>query len=492
MEAFRLKLKATLMMSVKEHKQGCNAFTAQAAREHPQEVLDVLLDLERDIGWLGYMWWKEVERVDVRGLQLDRLWKVLMTKHVATYDVIVCNALARLFGEVPVPSDVARFGKQKKNQCGMILWLLSEETDVPMAVSAVLTESTEEVERLFNCLKVAVTRHQVNIEEHFRRNVARKRRKLWLDVELLHTVGAELDPDSFSREEWQTLGSEEKTVQLLPKVLRNSGRPEQLVAICLERTRAKESIACVFLPLVARWLTQAEAEELIALFDRQVRQAGESTGLGWLLTRPWASLEMRTAVLLKRLTDAGFAESLDEVDAEWSAFIDAQLEEFALRCSLLFEQEAVAKELCRRGLPTQSLRSGVAALAQRKMKPKHWLADSTLGWALCRYAVHDPSLFNTIKFGRALGHSEDDARARIYTIVGRWKYRYHGYLPHNVQRVALVTLWALSKLGTRYIVYMILERALSCSFTPECGKRGERRYTVTYEQFCSVLKLLRK
>jgi hypothetical protein len=76
-------------------------------------------------------------------------------------------------------------------------------------------------------------------------------------------------------------------------------------------------------------------------------------------------------------------------------------------------------------------------------------------------------------------------RAMVFAAVGRWTRQMHPYLPRDVQAVALMTQWALSRrMGTRHLVYKVLEMALR-------SPAGEPHCSMGLPRVRSVLALLR-
>jgi hypothetical protein len=160
-------------------------------------------------------------------------------------------------------------------------------------------------------------------------------------------------------------------------------------------------------------------------------------------------------VLRRRLEmSSEFSYDLQHKGADWTAFDDAQLLELINCCERLVRHDAVAKELCRRGLVQKQVRTFVDLAME-----DHDLSESR-ALALCRYAVHNVSLFDSVQLDSAEESFPTD-RAVVYAMVGRWTKKAHPYLPRDVQAVALMTLWALSRqMGTRHLVYEVLEMAL--------------------------------
>jgi hypothetical protein len=205
------------------------------------------------------------------------------------------------------------------------------------------------------------------------------------------------------------------------------------------------------------WFTREEADEVVALYDRGSFEDGakQVRWLGALVSQPWASPDVRFAVMRKRLSaSALFHNELQHDGADWAAFDDDELLELIDRCDTLLGHDAVAKELCLRGLVQQQVRTFVdLAMEDPDLSESRALA-------LCHYAVHNVPLFDSVQLDSAEEPFPTD-RVVVYAIVGRWTKKAHPFLPRDVQSVAMVTLWALTRrMGTRHLVYKVLEYAL--------------------------------
>ncbi len=169
---------------------------------------------------------------------------------------------------------------------------------------------------------------------------------------------------------------------------------------------------------------------------------------------------------------------------DWSTFSNEEMLFFLQTAPNVLGGDPFARELCCRNFFPPEVQSTVLQLcglgrvtptvpivvvdAKTALKEKLRLRAEKMSKkvkemntpGLCRLAVHNVELFAALELQPSTVF-ESEARAFVLQAVGRWRRRYHRYLPRPVQQVALLVLWALTKrVGTRHIVYMILERGL--------------------------------
>jgi hypothetical protein len=292
---------------------------------------------------------------------------------------------------------------------------------------------------------------------HLRRSIASNRGNVCKILKLLSASGVQYEDECvFSEEEWAVLPSDWATMQEVAQLFRRDRRPDRLVSAYVANIRRElQGVLTVF--SFGHWFTREEADELVALYDIGSFEDGakQARWLGAVVSQPWASPDVRFAVMRKRLgASALFHNELQHKGADWTAFGDDELLELIKCCDALLGHDAVAKELCRRGLEPRQLRGFVGPA----MEDPDVLESRAL--ALCRYAVLNVSLFKSVQLDSAEEGFPTD-RAVVYAIVGRWTRQMHPFLPRDVQAVAMVTLWALTRrMGTRHLVYKVLEYAL--------------------------------
>jgi hypothetical protein len=166
--------------------------------------------------------------------------------------------------------------------------------------------------------------------------------------------------------------------------------------------------------------------------------------------------------------------------ADWKCFSDCQLEAFAdlqpgIVLLLSFAQEVVSRKMVLKPALRRVL------LDPTTVAP---VGSDALFW----YALHELTLFDGMEAKPSTGEEEDMARDIVFRLVGRWSAKRHRHLPRSIQQVALTTMWALRpRVGTRHVVYMILERALVAQ-----PIRRDNVSVLTSQQFEAVLALLRQ
>jgi hypothetical protein len=406
--------------------------------------------------------WKALGKLNPRVVssRLHLLWETLLqTENCRASPSLVSGTLASLLGqETPVPAWAARSGKERGDDLGLALWLLSAEPDVPEGVLQML-ETSSRYSDLVECVKVAVARHAVDVMPQIRRDIATRSDNLWHSVRYLGAAGLRCgDEPVFSEAEWSFILSDLSLME--PVALsfrRDKRRPTPLVEAYLARVRSSGGQDASMLSHFGHWLTREEADQLVALYDGHTFQSGyKDVCLGALVARSWASRDVRFAVLRKRLGKcADFHWNFESGGVDWGSFDDSQLLELIDGWDGVLGQAAMAQELCRRKLEPKQLR---AIVRDRLSAPTPLTVAET--FAMCCYAVHDTSMFDTLQLD-AEQQTQPGDRAVVYAAVGRWKREVHPYLLRQVQAVALTTLWALSRrMGTRYLVYKVLEMAL--------------------------------
>jgi hypothetical protein len=484
---------AVVLQAIVEARAARKASLDELCERQPQDVFEALLGLHvsfhaaeptaNNKAVLRTMW-VILRQLDARALsRMDLLWEtVLATEEGRVAPLHVATTLALLLGShTIVPADAGRRGKERGDGFGRAVWLLSDDASVPGGVRQLLAGPQGPFREVLDCVKVAVVRHGIDVMPQLKRDVAQRRAYPTRLVSLLLAAGVQYEDEAiFSEDEWCVLLSEAPGLEQMAKLYQRGGRPSYLVSKFLGLVREVTHLEGALLA-VSHWLTQREADELIALYDGPTfgNAYEQACFLGCLLSRSSASPSVRFAVLRKRLEHSpAFHYEVEHEGADWAAFNNAQLSELIHCCRDLLGHIAVANELCRRRLVPLQL----PAFVRDKMRGQGLVNSQAL--ALCRYAVQNIGLFESVQLDAKVQARASD-RAVVYAIVGRWTREAHPYLPHGVQAVAMVTLWALTwRMGTRHLVYRVLELALRAPRVPPT-------FAVGLPRVRSVIALLR-
>jgi hypothetical protein len=450
-----------------------------ASAERRQQLLDVLVDLaiaEKADGPTRAL--AMLSTLNLDGLRLDAFFDAFLEAELSPF----CGArtLAWLYGRtgLVIPDDVVQRARESTRPLALALGLLSDAPDVGVAVEKAMSGPVLVERAVFPCLKQVGRKHSSVVEELFRRNLGQGRDSLGADLEVLRGAGAKLRQSSLSESEWGRLSAADpRIVADIWHCLADDVRPDGLVVSFMRQDWSAGSEALV-LPTVWKWMKPSQADMLIACFDLDEDGVEDAT-LAWLVARPLGSVQLRERVLVKHLPRSEFWSLLDLQDrrwpADWKCFSDNQLDRFVEIEPRLVLLLSFAREL----------------MARRIQLKEAWC--DTLGKmcggvskaAHCLYAMHDVTLFVGLDVKPCSREEDGKARDLIFCLGGHWSTRLHLHLPRCVQQVALVTLWALKpRVGTRHVVYMILERALIAD--PFDGR------AVSRPQLHAVIEMLRR
>jgi hypothetical protein len=165
----------------------------------------------------------------------------------------------------------------------------------------------------------------------------------------------------FTEAEWSFIFRGMSVMEDVASLFQSDRRgPTPLVEAYLARVHSGVKDPAV-LSHFGHWLTREQADELVALYDGDtVVSDTKDDILGALVAYPWASRDVRFAVLRKRLsTCVDFLWNFEYADADWRTFDDSQLLELIDGCNCILGHAAMAQELCRRSLEPAQLRAFV-------------------------------------------------------------------------------------------------------------------------------------
>jgi hypothetical protein len=450
-----------------------------------QQFLDALVELAttgvrplpvRAMTGLALM---KLHSVRVSGLRLDKLFEAFLTTRLRAARLLVSPDEQE---RVAIPDDVVERARQSENPAALALWLASDAPDVSVALEKAMSLRCGFQESLMACLARAARKHPDVAEITFRRNLAQGRDTLAFDLQLLREAGVRFHATFFSEKEWDQLRSADLVrVEHLWHCFADDARPDRLVEQCLQQIVEQDGADEEMITMLWPWLRAAEAAMLINFFGEANRR-GDDAALAWMVARPLAPMSVRESHLHERLARPGFWYELDARDgctpADWKCFSSEQLVRFAelepgLVLLLSFARELVARNMVLK-----------AVLRRALLQPNHLVRVGRA--ALCWYALHDVSSFDDVKVEPCLARDEDRARDVIFALLGHWTARYHRLMPRRVRQVAPLVVWALvRRVGTRHVVYMILERALVSDWR-------DRFVHVPREVFDAVIGLLRR
>jgi hypothetical protein len=475
---------AAIISAEPDDRTGAEHFLNQmcdASRERRQRFLDVLLELalgaDHTTSCVALLMMRKVAKLPQ--LRLDDLFDAFLNKDLRASHA--APLLARAVGEkkIRIPDDVVQRARESTRSLGLALWLASDAADVVTAVEKAMSGPVRQQSDLMPCLEQIARKYPEVIERMFRRSLAQGRDSLALDLQLLSQAGIWLHGACFSDSEWDVLcAASLEEIDGLWDCFADDARPDRLVDAMVQRAMAPDFDEPPSIVLSAwEWMSATQAEMLMSRF-LEANDDGDGA-LATMASGPPASPHAREQMLLKMLHSSAFWSSLDSGgDADWKCYSNEQLDTFAELQTGLVLLPSFARELVARSIV---------------LKPewRHVLRDADMlaemGRAsLCCYALHDLSLFADLKVGPC-ADAEDKAREIVFSFAGHWSARRHRHLPRSVQQVALVTIWALKRrVGTRHIVYMILERALVAEPFDCCDSE------YSHELFEAVLALLRR
>jgi hypothetical protein len=422
------------------------------------------------------------------GLRLDGLFDAFLGGKASSEQWSI--VLAPSDGRTPprIPEHVVQRARESKHRSALALWLVSEADDVDAAVKRAMSGLPQTQSDVMPCLKVAASTHAEMVEKMFRRNLELGRGSVGLDLRVLREAHVTLHESSFSKAGWDQLCSVELwQAEDLWHCLADDARPDRLVEAVVRQAMDPAWHSLKTVRKAWRWMKPEQADVLLARFDGAGEERDEDMegSLAWLAGLPLASVHARERVMLHRLARPGFWRCLDEQGgpslADWTCFSNDQLESFADVQPGLVLQLSFAREWCRRGLQLKP------AMRSALQQPDYSEGLNRAG--LCCLALRDVALFDYVKVKPLAASAPilEGARDTVYQLEGRWTARRHRHLPRSVQQVALTTLLALTPLvGTRHIVYMILERSLVAD-VPSGGF-----VLVTQAHFEAVIALLRQ
>jgi hypothetical protein len=425
-----------------------------------------------------------MHRIDWKDLRLDKLCDACLSVALPVPSACRVLASASRWG-ASIPADAVARARESTLPLAMGLWLASDAPDVVEAMERVMSGPAGLQRDVMPCLARAGQDHPDVVGRMFRRNLAQGRDSLALDLELVNDALVRVERSSFSDREWGLLCCSGLTVLgHLWHCFSDETRPPDLVDAFLAHVTEEGADPMEMLPVVWSSLLPAQADMLIEHCERDF--ASEET-FACLAAQPLASMQARERVLLKHLASEEFWVSLDSNagywTADWRGFSEEQLVRFLElqpRIVLLF---SFAREVVSRKIVLKPACHGVL------LDPN--VPEEVGRTALCWYAMHDVRLFDSVFVAEPCrSTAEFDAREIMFVLAGCWSARRHQHLPHIVQQIALVTLWALtSRVGTRHIVYMILERALIPDMATDYFLYNGR---VSEEEFGAMLVLLRR
>jgi hypothetical protein len=304
--------------------------------------------------------WGELRRLNPRLLSRHHLlWETLLqTETCRPSASLVSMAMAVLLeNHTVVPAEAARRGRERGDDVGQVVWLLSAEPDVPPFVLQLLSRPRGPYRHLFACVRVAVARHAIDLMPKIRSDIAAKQDHVWIVLQLLKDNCFE-DESVFSEEEWEFLLNRTSFLQILARLFHRERRPNRIVAAFLLNARRELQVAQNMTCFGPRWVTREEADELVVMYDGLTpqRDPAHLQFLAVLLSRPWASRSLRFAVLRKLLSETPrLHHDLVCAGADWAVFDDAELRQLVSCCDDLLGHDAVAQELCRRRLEPREL-----------------------------------------------------------------------------------------------------------------------------------------
>jgi hypothetical protein len=466
--------------AAREHTQRFLEGTSSGNVDTRQRFLDTLVELAGGgVVNKSFAALLLLRKVDMTGLKLDELFDAMLTKELSTLHGARLLAWAREKTRTAIPEEVVQRARESTRPLALGLWLASDATDVGVALEKAMSGPVKLQEQLGACVGLAGRKCPDVAERLFRRNLSQGRASLDHDVRVLSEAGVTFHPASFSDSEWDRLCSADSDdVEDLWSCF--VARPDRLVENFLRRALAADSGPLSGPSAVWNWLHPVEADMLVKRCDEDPTMEDESV-LAWIAAQPQASMQVRERLLLKRLPSELFWIYLDSDHgygrADWKCFSSCQLEAFGelqpgIAVLLSFAREVVWRKMVLKP-PLRRVLLDPTTVAS--------VGSDALFW----YALHDLSLFDGKEAKPSNGEEEDKARDIVFRLVGRWSAKRHRHLPRSVQQVALATMWALKpRVGTRHVVYIILERAL-------VAQPIERDNVLTLQQFEAVLALLR-